>query len=124
MDIYASGQEAPIRIDLFDDEIDSLKFFDPETQRTTSNLTQFKVLPAKEFPLKDGRSTFRDRYAESFPTANPKRILFIRMSWKVLHHRVLISICHYSLVNSQFKLKVCYRHTYLSIPLSLQIGFR
>lgn len=73
MDIYASGQEAPIRIDLFDDEIDSLKFFDPESQRTTSNLTQFKVLPAKEFPLKDGRSTFRDRYAESFPTANPKK---------------------------------------------------
>src|SRR5690606_25354341 len=32
MDIYASGQEAPIRIDLFDDEIESLKFFDSETQ--------------------------------------------------------------------------------------------
>lgn len=38
MDIFASGQESPIRIDLFDDEIDSLKFFDPETQRTTTTL--------------------------------------------------------------------------------------
>ena len=56
MDIYASGQSAPIRIDLFDDEIESLKFFDPETQRTTQNLTQFSVLPAKEFPLKEGLS--------------------------------------------------------------------
>lgn len=73
MDIYASGQNAPIRIDLFDDEIDSLKFFDPETQRTTTKLDHFTVLPAKEFPLKEARSTFRDRYAESFPTANPKK---------------------------------------------------
>ena len=38
MDIYASGQDQPIRIDLFDDEIESLKFFDPETQRTTESL--------------------------------------------------------------------------------------
>ncbi|WP_445115958.1 transcription-repair coupling factor [Acinetobacter sp. WZC-1] len=73
MDIYASGQEAPIRIDLFDDEIDSLKFFDTETQRTTTKLEQFTVLPAREFPLKEARSIFRDRYAESFPTANPKK---------------------------------------------------
>lgn len=73
MDIYASGQEAPIRIDLFDDEIESLKFFDAETQRTTQSLQQFTVLPAQEFPLKEGRATFRDRYAEFFPTANPKK---------------------------------------------------
>lgn len=73
MDIYASGQEAPIRIDLFDDEIESLKFFDSETQRTTQSLQQFTVLPAQEFPLKEGRATFRDRYAEFFPTANSKK---------------------------------------------------
>ncbi|WP_216934264.1 MULTISPECIES: transcription-repair coupling factor [unclassified Acinetobacter] len=73
MDIYASGQEAPIRIDLFDDEIETLKFFDSETQRTTQSLQQFTVLPAQEFPLKEGRATFRDRYAEFFPTANPKK---------------------------------------------------
>ena len=73
MDIYASGQNAPIRIDLFDDEIETLKFFDPETQRTTQTLEQFTVLPAQEFPLKEGRATFRDRYGELFPTANPKK---------------------------------------------------
>lgn len=73
MDIFASGQEAPIRIDLFDDEIDTLKFFDPETQRTTTALKSFTVLPAKEFPLKEARSIFRDRYSELFPTANPKK---------------------------------------------------
>lgn len=73
MDIYASGQNSPIRIDLFDDEVDTLKFFDPETQRTTETLKNFTVLPAKEFPLKEGRAVFRDRYAEQFPTANPKK---------------------------------------------------
>ncbi|WP_447512068.1 transcription-repair coupling factor [Acinetobacter pittii] len=73
MDIFASGQDAPIRIDLFDDEIDTLKFFDPETQRTTTTLRSFTVLPAKEFPLKEARSIFRDRYSELFPTANPKK---------------------------------------------------
>ena len=73
VDIFASGQDAPIRIDLFDDEVETLKFFDPETQRTTESLQYFKILPAKEFPLKEGRSTFRNRYAEIFPTANPKK---------------------------------------------------
>lgn len=73
MDIFASGQDAPIRIDLFDDEVDTLKFFDPETQRTTTTLKSFTVLPAKEFPLKEARSIFRDRYSELFPTANPKK---------------------------------------------------
>jgi len=73
IDIYASGQESPIRIDLFDDEVETLKFFDPETQRTTETLEYFKILPAKEFPLKQGRATFRERYADMFPTANPKK---------------------------------------------------
>ncbi|QXW24637.1 transcription-repair coupling factor [Acinetobacter johnsonii] len=73
MDIYASGQSAPIRIDLFDDEIETLKFFDPETQRTSETLQNFTVLPAKEFPLKEGRAVFRDRYADMFPAANPKK---------------------------------------------------
>jgi transcription-repair coupling factor (superfamily II helicase) len=73
MDIFASGQEFPVRIDLFDDIVESLRYFDPETQRTTEKVENFTILPAKEFPLKDGRSTFRNRYAEIFPNANPKR---------------------------------------------------
>ncbi|MCJ8146464.1 transcription-repair coupling factor [Acinetobacter sp. A3.8] len=73
MDIFASGQDVPVRIDLFDDEVESLRFFDPETQRTIEKIEQFRILPAKEFPLKEGRSLFRDRYAELFPESNPKR---------------------------------------------------
>ena len=73
MDVFASGQDAPVRIDLFDNEVESLRYFDPETQRTTEKIKNFTILPAKEFPLKEGRSTFRNRYAEVFPEANPKR---------------------------------------------------
>lgn len=73
MDIFASGQAQPVRIDLFDDEVESLRFFDIETQRTTEKIAAFRILPAKEFPLHEGRSTFRNRYAELFPQANPKR---------------------------------------------------
>lgn len=67
MDIYAAGQTAPIRIDLFDDEVESLRLFDPETQRTCEKINHFRVLPAKEFPIKAHRHIFRERYAEVFP---------------------------------------------------------
>ncbi|MFB2538325.1 MULTISPECIES: transcription-repair coupling factor [unclassified Acinetobacter] len=73
MDIFASGQNQPVRIDLFDDEVESLRFFDPETQRTTEKIQEFKILSAKEFPLHESRSVFRDRYGEVFANANPKR---------------------------------------------------
>lgn len=73
MDIFASGQSAPVRIDLFDDEVESLRYFDPESQRTTEKIEQFVILPAKEFPLQDGKATFRERYAHFFPNTNSKR---------------------------------------------------
>ncbi|MEY2864734.1 MAG: hypothetical protein RLY58_2441, partial [Pseudomonadota bacterium] len=76
MDIYPMGQAAPIRIELFDDEIESLRIFDPETQRTITNgqIERFTLLPAREFPLIEGRGTFRARFAELFPQASPKRM--------------------------------------------------
>lgn len=73
MDIFASGQSFPIRIDLFDDTVESLRYFDPETQRTIEKLDQFVILPAKEFPFNERRTLFRERYAEFFPTTNAKR---------------------------------------------------
>jgi transcription-repair coupling factor (superfamily II helicase) len=79
VDVYASGQEAPIRIDLFDDEIDTLKYFDPETQRTTQTIQQFRILPAKEFPLKEARALFRERYAEISQRQIQRKTQFIRM---------------------------------------------
>ncbi len=74
MDIFPTGQQAPIRIDLFDDEIETLRHFDVETQRTTEQISQFTLLPAREFPLIEGRGEFRARFAELFPQASPKKM--------------------------------------------------
>ena len=53
MDIFPMGSAIPYRIDLFDDEIDSLRTFDPETQRSIQQVEQIALLPAREFPLDD-----------------------------------------------------------------------
>lgn len=74
MDIFPTGQQAPIRIDLFDDEIETLRHFDVETQRTTEQVEQFALLPAREYPLIEGRGEFRARFAELFPQTTPKKM--------------------------------------------------
>jgi len=67
LDIYPMGSEFPIRIDLFDDEIDSLRLFDPDSQRTVEQVSEVRMLPAREFPLEaDAIARFRDRWHNSF----------------------------------------------------------
>nr|WP_245944305.1 transcription-repair coupling factor [Marinospirillum perlucidum] len=51
MDLFPMGSEQPLRIELFDDEIESLRFFHPETQRTEEKTDQISLLPAHEFAL-------------------------------------------------------------------------
>ena len=50
VDLFPSGRKQPLRIRLFDEEIDSLREFDPETQRSTAELQEFAMLPAREYP--------------------------------------------------------------------------
>jgi transcription-repair coupling factor (superfamily II helicase) len=62
------GTETAYRIDLFDDEIESIRSFDPETQRSTDKVEEVRLLPARDFPTdKEGIDTFRRRYREYFP---------------------------------------------------------
>lgn len=65
VDLFPMGSEMPYRIDLFDDEIDSIKTFDTETQRTISPVSEIRLLPAHEFPT-DGETQkiFRSRFRE------------------------------------------------------------
>lgn len=51
IDIYPITEEFPIRIELFDTEVDSLRFFDVETQRSTTRVEEFRLLPATEIIL-------------------------------------------------------------------------
>ncbi len=61
------GKPEPYRIDLFDDEVDSIRTFDPETQRSQEKITRIRMLPAREFPLnEDGITRFRRNYRSQF----------------------------------------------------------
>ena len=51
IDLFPSASARPLRIDLLDDEVDSIRAFDPETQRSSGRLGQVQLLPAREFPL-------------------------------------------------------------------------
>ncbi len=53
MDIFPMGSNVPFRVDLFDDEVDTLRTFDPETQRSIDQVESINLLPAREFPLTD-----------------------------------------------------------------------
>ncbi|MFW2176211.1 MULTISPECIES: transcription-repair coupling factor [unclassified Moraxella] len=123
IDLFPIGQPFPVRIDLFDDEIESIRFFNPQTQRSLTQadldelktndphqyvkfmnlslptdsklsvpsqgegelpppkgegwgggkINTFKILPAREFPLEDGKETFRANFASSFANTSARR---------------------------------------------------
>jgi transcription-repair coupling factor (superfamily II helicase) len=67
IDIFPMGEKAPFRIDLLDNDIESLRIFDTETQRTISSVEQLRLLPAREFPLdKEGINQFLNRWHDNF----------------------------------------------------------
>ncbi|WP_454255773.1 transcription-repair coupling factor [Pseudomonas sp. Marseille-Q8238] len=67
IDLFPMGSELPFRIDLFDDEIETLRTFDPETQRSVDKVESIRLLPAREFPLdKKAVTDFRGRFRERF----------------------------------------------------------
>lgn len=71
LDIFPMGASQPYRIDLFDNEIETLRTFDPDTQRSVDRIQQVELLPAFEFPWdKQARSAFRGRWFEQFPNAD------------------------------------------------------
>jgi len=67
MDIYPMGSPLPYRIDLFDDEVETLRTFDPESQRSIASVNSINLLPAKEFSLDEtGVQAFRRKFSERF----------------------------------------------------------
>ncbi|WP_315292957.1 transcription-repair coupling factor, partial [Pseudomonas oleovorans] len=67
IDLFPMGSDKPYRIDLFDDEIETLRTFDPETQRSVDKVESIRLLPAREFPLeKKAVADFRGRFRERF----------------------------------------------------------
>ena len=68
IDIFPMGTAEPYRIELFDDEVESIRSFDPETQRSHQQVERIELLPAREFPLTDAAAKdFRGKLRERFP---------------------------------------------------------
>jgi len=67
IDLFAMGSLLPYRIDLFDDEIESIATFDVDTQRTLYPVPEIRLLPAREFPMDEkGQATFRQNFRDRF----------------------------------------------------------
>lgn len=65
IDLFPMGSPVPYRVDLFDDEIDTIRTFDPDTQRSQDTVPQVRLLPGREFPMdEDARAKFRHRWRE------------------------------------------------------------
>jgi transcription-repair coupling factor (superfamily II helicase) len=67
IDLFPMGSALPYRLDLFGDDIENIKTFDIDTQRTLYPVPEVRLLPAREFPLDEaGRTRFRGRFREAF----------------------------------------------------------
>jgi transcription-repair coupling factor (superfamily II helicase) len=65
IDLFPMGSMVPYRVDLFDDEVDSIRTFDPDSQRSLYPVPEVRLLPGREFPMDDAaRAKFRNRWRE------------------------------------------------------------
>jgi len=71
IDVFPMGGQQPFRLDFFDDEVESIRVFEPESQRSVTSVDAIKLLPAREFPLDDvAIERFRGQWRKMFP-GNP-----------------------------------------------------
>lgn len=71
LDLFPMGLEQPLRIDFLGDEVESISYFDVQTQRSSQSLDHVKILPANEFPVtEESISVFRTNYRKAFDTNN------------------------------------------------------
>ncbi len=67
IDLFPMGHSQPFRIELFDDEVESIRSFDPETQRSIEKVDNIRLLPAREFPFtQEAITRFRQAYRSQF----------------------------------------------------------
>ncbi|MEO8017181.1 MAG: transcription-repair coupling factor [Pseudomonadota bacterium] len=76
-DVFPMGAETPLRVDLFDEEIEAIREFDPDTQRSGNSLKQVRLLPGRELPLDaDSVKAFRLRYRKRFEGDPTKSVIY------------------------------------------------
>ena len=81
VDLFPMGSSLPYRIELFDDEIESIRTFDIETQMSLEKVNSIQLFPAREFPLTDDSiKLFRQQFRQQFPTTPLTNSLYIDVS--------------------------------------------
>ncbi|EGW21882.1 transcription-repair coupling factor [Methylobacter tundripaludum] len=81
VDLFPMGSKAPYRIELFDEEIESIRTFDPETQRSLEKIDRIQLFPAREFPFTDEAiKHFRQAFRDAFPETSPKNHFYMDVS--------------------------------------------
>ncbi|WP_417656797.1 transcription-repair coupling factor [Pseudidiomarina aestuarii] len=81
LDLFPMGSTQPFRIDFFDDEIDTIRGFDPDTQLSTEQVDTINLLPAHEFPTTaTAIEGFRARYRERFGASNERDSVYYQVS--------------------------------------------
>ena len=77
IDLFPTGSTVPYRIDLMDNEIDTIRTFDVDTQRSIYPVNEIRLLPAREFPLdENGRACFRGKFREKFEGDPSKKKIY------------------------------------------------
>lgn len=81
LDLFPMGSESPFRIDFFDDEVDEIRRFDTDTQRSEETLKSLNLLPAHEFPTDDTAiELFRQQFREKFTPSREAESIYQQVS--------------------------------------------
>ncbi|MFU8790155.1 MAG: CarD family transcriptional regulator, partial [Methylobacter sp.] len=81
VDLFPMGSKVPYRIELFDEEIESIRTFDPDSQRSLDKIGQIQLFPAREFPFTDDAiKHFRQAFRDAFPETSPKNHFYLDVS--------------------------------------------
>ncbi|KDC55135.1 transcription-repair coupling factor [Pseudoalteromonas sp. S3431] len=81
VDLYPMGSPHPFRLDFFDDELDTIRLFDVETQRSDEKVDKIELLPAHEFPTNDADiERFRISYREKFGASSQQDSVYMQVS--------------------------------------------
>ncbi|QPK64333.1 transcription-repair coupling factor [Methylomonas sp. LL1] len=84
IDLFPMGSKQPYRIELFDDDVESIRGFDPDTQMSREKMTKVELFPAREFPFTDDAiKRFRQAFREQFPNASAKNNLYLDVSKQI-----------------------------------------
>ena len=81
LDLFPMGSKTPFRIDLLGNEVDSIRTFDTESQRSLEKVSKIELFPTREFPINDSSiQFFRQNFRQQFPDCSNSNSLYQQVS--------------------------------------------